>query len=248
MVTYTTGARSSKMKGINFDKQYNLIDMESLSGWQVKVFGLGSIGSILVKQLALVGVQNIIGYDYDTVDEDNIGSQEYRLEHIGMKKTDAIQKMMKGDYNFDMGIVEGEITEETEILPEDKTLYFCAFDSLEARKILWDKLKTFPVIWGESRIGLTSQRLYFVDLRNHDEKWIQEYEETLNPEGPRTELKCGEKGTYPSNTELVGKVVRQIVNIFEGNDFATQFVGDWGMPPAVFNMPIQVVPTKMDYN
>ena len=236
------------MKGITNVKQANLINADALSKWKVKVFGIGSIGSNLIKQLALAGFKSITGYDFDTVDDENIGSQEFDIRHIGMKKTDAIQKLMKESYNYDVVTVDGKIEEETEILPEDNTIYFCGFDSLAARKLLWDKLKNFPVIWGESRIGRTAQRYYFVDLKNRDEKWIEQYEKSLEPGGPMTTLKCGEKGCYPSNAELVGKIVRQMVNVAEGKDVATMFIGDWGYPPAIFVAPEQEVPKEILYD
>lgn len=236
------------MSKITQDKQANFIDSKKLANWKIKIFGLGSIGSILAKQLALVGFNDLMGYDFDTVDEDNIGSQEFTISHIGKKKTEAIVALLKEGYDYDISIVEGEITKDTEILPEEKTIYFCGFDSLEARKILWDKLKNFPVMWGESRIGRTAQRYYFVDLKNRDEDWIKEYEKTLDPNGPRTELKCGDKGTYPSNAELVGKIMRQIVNIAENKPFVKQYIGDWGMEPAIFDIPEEEMPNEMSYD
>lgn len=236
------------MTGITDVKQANLINSKKLSKWKVKVFGIGSIGSNLIKQLALTGFKDIVGYDFDTVDEENIGSQEFDIRHIGMKKTAAIQKLMKEGYNYDVAVVDGEIKKETEILPEDNTIYFCGFDSLKARKLLWDKLKTFPVIWGESRIGRTAQRFYFVNLKNRNEEWIKQYEESLDPKGPMTTLKCGEKGCYSSNAELVAKIVRQCVNIAEGNDVTTMMVSDWGYPPSIFVAPIQKVPKEIKYD
>ncbi len=241
------GGMGVKMSVITQEKQENFISSENLSQWKIKVFGLGSIGGELVKQLALVGFKDLTGYDFDTVDHDNIGSQVFVKEHINMLKTEALTKLMKDWYDFDIATVNDKITEETEILPEEKTIYFCGFDSLEARKILWDKLKNFPVLWCESRIGRSSQRFYFVDLIKRDNEWITNYEKSLDPKGPRTELQCGDKGCFPSNAELVGKIVKQMVNIAEGKEVATQFVGDWGMPPAIFISPKQEVPKEMDY-
>ena len=236
------------MVGLTTIKQDGFIDSSKLKSWKVKVFGAGSIGSVMATQLAKTGFEDITLYDFDKVDEDNIGSQEYKLEHIGLPKTTAIQKLLKDDYGFEVAVEEGEIKEDTEILPEENTIYFCAFDSLEGRNLLWQKLKDFPVVWGESRIGRTSQRYYFVDLRKRDEDWIKEYEKQLDPKGPRTELKCGEKGTYSSNAELVGKIVRQMVNIAEGKDFSQMYIGDWGMPNGIFKMPVQEVPKEITYN
>ena len=236
------------MTGICFTKQKELIDAGKLSDWKLKVFGVGSIGSNLIKQAALVGFKDISAYDFDTVEAENIGSQEFRVEHIGMKKTEAIQKMMKGDFNFEVRAIDGKITKDTTILPEAKTIYFCGFDSLGGRKILWDKIKDFPIVWSESRIGRTAQRYYIVDLRNKNEEWTKEYEATLDPNGPMTELKCGEKGCYPSNAELVSKIVRQFVNIAENKVFATMYIGDWGSPGEVYRMPKQEVPREIKYD
>lgn len=236
-----------KMSIITDEKQKEFIDSKKVSGWSVKVFGIGSIGSNLIKQLALVGFKDITGYDFDTVDRDNIGSQEFRQEHIGKKKTDAIKHLMKHDFGFDVTVVDGKITEKTEILPELNTIYFCGFDSLEARKLLWDKLKPFPIVWGESRIGRSNQRFYFVDLRNPDVEWVTQYEQTLDPKGPRVELICGEKGCYPSNAELVGKIVKQCVNIAEGNPPAKMMISDWGMPPSIYVAQQEDVTPEIKY-
>ena len=229
-------------------KQDGFIDSSKLAKWNIKVFGIGSIGATLIHQLAMVGFESITGYDFDTVDEENIGSQIFRKRHIGMKKTEALQQMMKEDYDMEIAVIDGKIDEKTEIMPEDNTLYFCSFDSLEARQMLWDKLKTFPIVWGESRIGRTSQRYYFIDLRLKDEEWKKKYEATLSTDGPRTELKCGEKGSYPSNAELCGKICRQVVNIAEEKPLTTMFIGDWGNPHSVFVAPEEEVPSEISYD
>ncbi len=234
------------MTGITNIKQYNFINPDKVDTWKLKIFGAGSIGSVLAVQAAKVGFKSIEVFDYDTVDEDNIGSQEYSMKYIGMKKTDALQQMMKEDYGIEILAVDGKIDENTAIIPEHDTIYFCAFDSLEARKMLWDKMKSFPIIWGEARIGRDRQRYYFVDLREPDAEWIKEYETILDPNQPRTELTCGEKGTYPSNAEVVGKIVRQLVNIAEGNPLTTMYVGRWGCDNAIYREPIVEVPNEED--
>ena len=237
-----------KMAGLTTVKQDAFINSSKLQKWKIKLFGAGSIGSIMATQLAKTGFSDITLYDFDTVEEDNIGSQEYRTEHIGMKKTVAIQKLLKGDYGFEVAAKDGEITKDTEILPEENTIYFCAFDSLEGRNLVWQKLKDFPIVWGESRIGLTSQRYYFVDLRKENKEWVKEYEKHLDPEGPRTELKCGEKGCYSSNAELVGKIVKQIVNIAEDKPHRQMFIGSWGGGTSIYREPKQEVPKEIKYD
>jgi len=227
------------MAGLTTIKQYNFIKPDKVASWKIKIFGAGSIGSILADQAAKTGFKDITVYDFDTVDDDNMGSQNFNITHIGLKKTEALQKLMKDYYNFDLNVVEGKIDEKTEILPELNTIYFCGFDSLEARKLLWDKLKGFPIVWGEARIGRDNQRFYFVDLRTRDEVWIKEYEKSLDFNGPRTELKCGEKGCFSNNAEIVGKIVRQLVNIAEDKPITTLYIGKWGEPECICKKPLQ---------
>ena len=231
------GTEIYKMSGITNIKQYNFINPDKVDEWKLKIFGAGSIGSVLAVQAAKVGFKNIEVFDYDTVDEDNIGSQEFSIKHIGMKKTEAIQLLLQENYGVEISVIDGKIDENTEVTPENNTIYFCAFDSLEARKMLWDKMKAFPIVWGEARIGRDRQRYYFVDLRETNEKWLAEYEKLLDPNGPRTELSCGEKGTYPSNAEIVGKITRQLVNIAEGNPLTTMYIGRWGCGNAIYREP-----------
>lgn len=232
-------------------KQSNLISSDAIKKYKIKIFGLGSIGSILTKQLVLTGFTDITGYDFDTVDADNIGSQEFKAKHIGSLKTDALKAMIKEDYDVDISVINGKLDEKSLILPEDNTIYFCAFDSIPARKLLWDKLSKFPIIWGETRIGRTAQRYYFVDLRKTDDesiKWKEEYSAALSPDQPMTTLKCGEKGCYASNAELVSKVVRQIVNIAENKDLTTLFVGEWGEHDGIYRKPVQEVVKEIIYD
>jgi molybdopterin/thiamine biosynthesis adenylyltransferase len=232
------------MSKITDSKQKDFIDSSKVGNWKVKVFGVGSIGSNLIKQLALTGFKDITAYDFDTVDEENLGSQEFDMTHLGMKKTEAIQKLMKDHYDYPVKIVEGKIEEATTLSPDADTIYFCGFDSLEARNMLWKKLKRFPVVWMESRIGRDQQRFYVLDLRNPDPLWLQDYEVSLDPEGPRTELTCGEKGTYGSNSELVAKIVRQMVNIAENKPFITMYIGAWGTPGSIYRMSNQEAPLE----
>ena len=89
---------------------------------------------------------------------------------------------------------------------------------------------------------------YYHDKADQLGEFMDEYEKQLDPKGPRTELKCGEKGTYSSNAELVGKIVRQIVNIAEGKPHRQMFIGDWGGGMSVYKEPKQEVPKQILYD
>ncbi|MDR1774401.1 MAG: thiamine biosynthesis protein ThiF [Clostridioides sp.] len=66
-----------------------------LSKSTVIIFGLGGLGSNIAISLARVGVCRLILIDYDVVEPSNLNRQQYFVEDIGKKKTQAIKDMIK---------------------------------------------------------------------------------------------------------------------------------------------------------
>jgi sulfur carrier protein ThiS adenylyltransferase len=58
----------------------------------VGVAGLGGLGSVVASSLVRAGVCNLILADFDRVELSNMNRQLYRLDQIGMLKTDACQE------------------------------------------------------------------------------------------------------------------------------------------------------------
>lgn len=63
----------------------------------ITVVGIGAIGSNLVFNLVKQGFQDIIIFDKDKVEEKNIGTQIYGIEHVGRYKIEALKDLI---YNF----------------------------------------------------------------------------------------------------------------------------------------------------
>jgi len=215
---------------LDLSKQALLINGEKMKEWTISIFGAGSIGSHLTRALVKTGFENIEVWDFDEVEADNIPAQAFGLKHIDMKKTEALKELIKEETGVEIVTHEGKVDEKTEIKPDLKTIYFCAFDSIPARKLVYDKLKKFPVVWGETRIGRFDYRYYFVVPGKTPESWKGEYEKELDPKQGIMELKCGEKCSFGPNTDLVSRVLRQILNIVEGKDFTYKFIGNWQTP------------------
>ncbi|MEE1313058.1 MAG: sulfur carrier protein ThiS adenylyltransferase ThiF [Lachnospiraceae bacterium] len=68
---------------------------EKLDKAKVAIAGLGGLGSHVAFLLARTGVGNLHLIDYDFVDLANLHRQQYRLEHIGKKKTEALKEQLK---------------------------------------------------------------------------------------------------------------------------------------------------------
>ena len=62
---------------------------------KVCILGLGGLGSNVATLLARAGIGSLKLVDFDIVEASNLNRQQYRISHIGMKKTEAIKTIIK---------------------------------------------------------------------------------------------------------------------------------------------------------
>ncbi len=68
---------------------------EKVKNARVAIAGLGGLGSNIAVALARIGTGKLILVDFDVVEPSNLNRQHYMIPHIGMKKTEALQKQLK---------------------------------------------------------------------------------------------------------------------------------------------------------
>ena len=68
---------------------------EKLKKAKVCILGLGGLGSNVAILLARAGIGYLKLVDFDIVEASNLNRQQYRISHIGMKKTEAIKTIIK---------------------------------------------------------------------------------------------------------------------------------------------------------
>ena len=61
----------------------------------VGIMGLGGLGSVVAGALARIGVGRLVLADYDIVAPTNLNRQQFFVDQIGMKKTDALAVNLK---------------------------------------------------------------------------------------------------------------------------------------------------------
>ena len=81
------------MKALN-DRHGTMIQ-KKISTATVAVCGLGGLGSNIAIALARAGVGKLILIDFDKVDITNLHRQQYKINQIGMSKTEAMQDNLK---------------------------------------------------------------------------------------------------------------------------------------------------------
>ncbi len=212
---------------LDLSRQSKLIPKDKIDNWSVEVFGVGSVGSHVVECLAKSGFKSIKVYDMDVVAEENIAPQAFNIEHIEMKKVDAVKDIAKRASGITIQTSHEKITEKTPLILEPLTVYCCFFDSLEARRLIFDKVKGNPVVYVDGRIGKYDMRYYIVDCMDKDE--VEEYETTLDT-SVQSEQVCGEKACAPVNRVISGHIVMQMVNYISGKSYIKTFIGNLSMP------------------
>ena len=118
-----------------------------LSAGSVAIAGLGGLGSNVACALARIGVGHLHLIDFDVVDISNLNRQQYFIEHLGMKKTDAMQSLLKKINPYlDIRTDCVKVTKDnlTELFTDDSII--CeAFDDPLAKAILVNGiLQLFP--------------------------------------------------------------------------------------------------------
>ena len=120
---------------------------QKLAAGYVTIAGLGGLGSNVAFALARIGVGHLHLIDFDTVDITNLNRQQYFMEHIGMKKTDALQSLLlKINPYLDIRTDCVRVTEDNLLeLFCDATIVCEAFDRPEAKAMLVNGILThFP--------------------------------------------------------------------------------------------------------
>jgi len=117
---------------------------KKLKKTRVCILGLGGLGSNVAVLLTRSGIGYLKLVDFDIVEASNLNRQQYRVSHIGMKKTEAMKSIIREINPF----VE---TEVLDIKVDRENIYSTvgdieivveAFDRAETKAMLMEELLT----------------------------------------------------------------------------------------------------------
>ncbi len=79
------------------DRQRRVLgeELDKVRARKVCVVGVGAIGSSIALNLARNGFERLVLVDPDKVEEENLGTQEYTRDHLGMNKVDALAGIIR---------------------------------------------------------------------------------------------------------------------------------------------------------
>lgn len=79
---------------MDLSKSYEFFQPDKLDG-RVHIIGCGSVGSTLAENLARFGVEDMVLYDFDTVEPHNLANQMFTVSDVGELKTEAVAKIVR---------------------------------------------------------------------------------------------------------------------------------------------------------
>ena len=115
---------------------------EKLKKAKVCILGLGGLGSNVAVLLARSGIGYLKLVDFDIVEASNLNRQQYRISHIGMKKTEAIRTIIKEINPFvEVEILNKKVDRENILsIVGDVEIVVEAFDVAETKAMAIEKL------------------------------------------------------------------------------------------------------------
>ena len=111
---------------------------------EVCILGLGGLGSNVATLLARSGIGYLKLVDFDIVEASNLNRQQYRISHIGMKKTEAIKTIIKEINPFvEVDILDIKVSKENiHSIVGDIEIVVEAFDRAETKAMTLEELLT----------------------------------------------------------------------------------------------------------
>ena len=117
---------------------------KKLKKTRVCILGLGGLGSNVAVLLTRSGIGYLKLVDFDIVEASNLNRQQYRISHIGIKKTEAMKSIIKEINPFvETDILDIKVDRENIYSTVgDIEIVVEAFDRAETKAMLMEELLT----------------------------------------------------------------------------------------------------------
>ena len=117
---------------------------KKLKKTRVCILGLGGLGSNVAVLLARSGIGSLKLVDFDTVEASNLNRQQYRISHIGIKKTEAMKSIIREINPFvEVDILDIKVDRENIYSTVgDIEIVVEAIDRAETKAMLMEELLT----------------------------------------------------------------------------------------------------------
>jgi molybdopterin-synthase adenylyltransferase len=175
-----------------FDRQADLIKCDMRT--PIMIVGAGGIGSFTTLTLAKMGFDNLIVYDFDTIEEHNLPNQFYRHKDVGRPKVEALCDIVEEFTGVTIQYFDGKW------VASDLNLYrpivlISAVDNMMTRKEMWDGWTAMKdgCWFVDGRMGADQAEVYVIP--SGDLKAFRLYNTHLWLDADTAPLPCTSKAT-----------------------------------------------------
>jgi len=217
-----------------YSRQLSILDPRQ-TDIKIVVIGCGGIGSVTIYLLSKMGFKNIVAYDPDTIEVENIPSQFFSFSQVGQSKVKAIKDTL-GEHTG-LSLAGHNKKYNGELAP----IIICAVDSMNARHSIYNdfiKGKLAIRAYIDARMSGENGRLYaFCPLEQRD---TQNYETTLYTDEQATPEPCTAKA-IAYNTHFIGALIAsQVKNLVMQKPIPYEIIFDLSNY-AVLNSPARIL-------
>jgi molybdopterin/thiamine biosynthesis adenylyltransferase len=197
-----------------FSRQTGLIDPDKLTQ-QIAIVGAGGIGSWAALALTKLGCKYLSVFDFDKVEEQNVGCQIYRPEDIGRSKTGALVDILKGLFN-DSGQLtafEYEINKESPAT-QDLAKYdfvIAAVDNMDTRKIIFESLLKSKTVLIDGRMAGNSIQIFTIPMSDNGR--VDFYKNTLFNSSEAEPVPCTERAVVYNCFVISGMIADNVAQL-----------------------------------
>lgn len=212
------------MKPEYFLRHKDLINPEAYTK-KIVIVGAGAIGSFVTLALAKMGYHNLHVYDFDTIDEANIGNQFYPTTAVGQPKTLALAEMIHMFSGVKITTYEGKLDEKSPRLNAD--IVISAVDSMEVRKLIYDLADCYWLI--DPRMGAEYAMMRVLKVAEGSKSDHEDYKSTLYSDSEAVRERCTAKTTIYTVNLIAGQVVKAVKDITTNSDSHVITSLDWNI-------------------
>lgn len=155
-----------------YSRQKDIVPTDRIAACTATVIGVGAIGRQVALQLAAMGIPWLQLIDFDKVEWSNLASQGYLEGDIGELKVNATLQLC---WRMNAACQILAVPERFRRSMDMGNVVFCAVDSIETRRLIWDSVKGKVNCFYDARMNAEVLRI----LTAWDSKSRQYYPTTL---------------------------------------------------------------------
>lgn len=213
-------------KEVSFLRHSGWFGPDDANETTLNIIGVGATGSWIGLTAARMGFHSFKVWDADIVESHNLPNQIYSSKHIGMKKVDAFEEVLK-EFNPRITVEKHDYFFETSKHKEDlEGPVVLTVDTMSARKDIWE---SFNMNWEitkvfETRLGFDYAELNIIDNMNpvKSKSWFN----NLKSDSEIEEGPCNLRVCSTLTTMISGFTVHKICDMLSAQRRNEEFTFD----------------------